>query len=471
MIGVAYGWPTEFRHNDRLVPEDEMPTWKPDMIGEAIIQDDLYVDMTFAQGLDATTEDFGAMLKNAKYKLWYANLGARRALQRGVPATLSGTPKYNAHANDFQIEADFIGLMAPGLPESANDLCMRAGRVINHGDGIYGGMFVSGMYAAAYFETDPRKIVEAGLACMPAKSPYALLIKDTLDWSKENPDDWIKTWQMLEDKWNKREPCPSGALRPFNIDAKINGAYIALGLLYGDGDFKKTMEISTRCGKDSDCNPANACGILGVAMGYTGIPEEYKSGIPAVADQKFSFTNFTFRTIVDSSHKRAIALVKSQGGHVVGDKLVVRLQKPVPPKLDVWDDYGTPVENILVRDKRWHWDGPWEETVAQLVLEGKPRGPKSYGQLASQKGAEGTGAIVVGPFLGTGGKAEVYLDGNLDRTIDVYPGEPHRKYHEAVWHAFGLKNGKHTVRVVVLGQTYPGSTGSDIAIERLLVFR
>jgi len=64
MIGVAYGWPTEFRHNDRLVPEDEMPTWRPDMVSEALNQDDLYVDMTFAQvlddkGLDATSEDFG----------------------------------------------------------------------------------------------------------------------------------------------------------------------------------------------------------------------------------------------------------------------------------------------------------------------------------------------------------------------------------------------------------------------------
>ena len=129
------------------------------------------MDMTFARvldekGLDATTEDFGAMFKEAKYRLWHANLAGARALKRGVPAALAGTPKYNAHANDidFQIEADFIGLMTPGLPRSSNELCWRAGRVMNNGDGIYGGMFVSGMYAAAFFENDPRKVVEAGLA-------------------------------------------------------------------------------------------------------------------------------------------------------------------------------------------------------------------------------------------------------------------------------------------------------------------
>ena len=150
------------------------------MVSNSLDQDDLYVDMTFAKvldekGIDATSEDFGAMFRDAKYRLWHANLAARRALKRGVPATLSGTPKYNAHANDidFQIESDFIGLMAPGLPQSANEIALRAGRVMNAGDGIIGGMFMSGMYAAAFFETDPRKVVEAGLAAMPPKSPYA----------------------------------------------------------------------------------------------------------------------------------------------------------------------------------------------------------------------------------------------------------------------------------------------------------
>ena len=105
MIGVSYGEPTEFRYRESIIPEDKLPEWDPNTVASAIDQDDLYVDMTFAQvlddkGLDATTEDFGAMFKEAKYNLWHANLAARRALKRGVPATLSGTPKYNAHANE-----------------------------------------------------------------------------------------------------------------------------------------------------------------------------------------------------------------------------------------------------------------------------------------------------------------------------------------------------------------------------------
>lgn len=40
MIGVSYGAPTEFAYLDRLGPEDEMPVWKPEMISEALNQDD-----------------------------------------------------------------------------------------------------------------------------------------------------------------------------------------------------------------------------------------------------------------------------------------------------------------------------------------------------------------------------------------------------------------------------------------------
>jgi hypothetical protein len=477
MIGVSYGAPTEFRYRNQIIPEEKLPEWTPDKIKNSLNQDDLYVDMTFAKvlddkGLNATTEDFGAMFREAKYQLWHANLAARRALQRGVSAKLSGTPKYNVHANDidFQIEADFIGLMAPGLPQASNDIAWRAGRVMNYGDGIYGGMFVSCMYSAAFFESDPRRLVEAGLACIPSASPYAKLIADVLVWSKESPEDWIRVWKQVEDKWNRREPCPEGANAPFNIDAKLNGAYIAIGMLYGKGDMDSTIKITTQCGQDSDCNPASAAGVLGVVLGYRKIPDHWKSGIPAIADEKFRYTDFSFRTIVDSNLKRAIALVSRNGGRLDGDTLVMKLQRPKAAKLEVWDDYGSPVERISADDPRWSWKGEWRTSNPQARRQISRR-------VASAKGAEatvafeGTGAIITGPYLPTAGKAEVYLDGKLDRVVDVHPDEDRSKGGEAVWHAFGLKNGKHTVRIVVLGEPYARSKGSDIGIDDLIVFR
>lgn len=476
MIGVSYGAPTEFRYQGRIIAEDELPAWSDERLRNAIHQDDLYVEMTFAKvldekGLDATTEDFGAMFRESRYALWHANLGARRALRRGVPAEQSGTPRYNAHANDidFQIEADFIGLMCPGQPVSANELCWRVGRVMNYGDGIYGGMFVSGMYAAAFFESDVRKVVEAGWAALPPESPYARLIRDVLDWSAERPSEWQRVWRMIEDKWNRRDPCPAGALTPFNIDAKLNGAYIALGLLYGGGDFEKTLQVATRAGQDSDCNPSNAAGVLGVMTGYRRIPERWKSGIEAVADQKFDYTDYSFREIVESTFRRALAMTERNGGRQDGDHLLVKIQQPEPARLEVWDDYGEPVERIGVNDPRWTWKGSWtpprRSSRPPEVRESAKAGD------SGEVTFEGTGAILVGPYLPDGGKVEVYLNGALEATVDVASDEEHEKGDESVWHRFGLTPGRHELRVVVLGEPGPGSSGSRVVIKDLVVFR
>lgn len=70
-----------------------------------------------------------------------------------------------------------------------------------------------------------------------------------------------------------------------------------------------------------------------------------------------------------------------------------------------------------------------------------------------------------------GGKAEVYLDGELSRVIDVYPDEPMAKSRESIWHVFGLENRRHDVHVVVLGESFGDSQGADISISGLLVFQ
>ena len=104
-------------------------------------------------------------------------------------------------------------------------------------------------------------------------------------------------------------------------------------------------------------------------------------------------------------------------------------------------------------------------------------GPEHTVRSSDQKGAEatiefeGTGAVVTGYYLPSGGTADVYLDGELNRTVDVYPDEDAPKGWESVWHNYRLEDGAHTLRVVVRGETYPGSTGSDIALSHLVVFR
>jgi len=56
------------------------------------------------------------------------------------------------------------------------------------------------MYAEAFFENDIVKIIEAGLKCIPQQCQYAEMVRDMVQWRRENPDRWEKTWELVDDK-------------------------------------------------------------------------------------------------------------------------------------------------------------------------------------------------------------------------------------------------------------------------------
>jgi hypothetical protein len=472
MIGVAYGAPTEFKSNGRI-NEGEI-RWSPEMVENAIHQDDLYVEMTFAEvmdrvGLDATTEQYGDMFRDSKYSLWHANAGARRNLNRGIRAPTSGHPDYNIHANDidFQIESDFIGLMCPGLPQASNTFADRVGRVMNYGDGLYGGMLFGAMYAAAFFEADPHRVVEQALGAIPARSGYARVIRDVLAWHAENPTDWRRTWRLLEDEWDKDDACPDGGGTPFNIDARLNGAYVVLGLLYGDGDFAKTLEVATRAGQDSDCNPSSAAGILGVILGYERIPDRFKSGIAPLAATKFEFTHYSFDDIVASTLARAERVVLAAGGEVGPAEVVIPVQAPKAPPLEQWDP-GVPVARVEHDQRAWSWKGGWTTATLKNDWSSWKAQEASGARDEATLEFEGTGVAVVGTMSQEGGRADVYVDGARAGLIDAWI--PERTHDNDYWHVTGLAPGRHTVRIVVREDADSRSGGRKIQIERAVVY-
>jgi hypothetical protein len=300
------------------------------------------------------------------------------------------------------------------------------------------------MYAAAFFENDPRKVVEAGLKSIPAQSGYAKIIRDVLAWSAAHPEDWKKTWQLLEDKWDKDDDCPDGAMSAFNIDARLNGAYVALGLLYGRGDFTRTIEVATRAGQDSDCNPSSAAGILGVMNGYAAIPDRWKAGVAAIADTKFDYTNYSFNTITESTVRRALRVIEMAGGKVTDVDVIIPAQEPKAWKLEQWEA-GKPVRRIGVDDAAWKWSGAWtDETTDQDGRKVARKGASSAGAEVSLT-FTGVAIAIVGPLSETGGRADVYLDGKKMGQLDAFILE--RTHDNALWHAYDLAPGAHTVRI------------------------
>lgn len=365
MFGVCYAAPYEFVSNTKPITEP-LREWKHEFIHDVLGQDDCYVEMTFLKaiedhGLDITYEQAGKAFAATEYPLWHANYYGRENVRRGIMPPLSGHPDYNRHADDidFQIEADLFGILCPGLPVESNRLCGIFGRIMNYGDGVYGGKFVAGMYAAAYFEDrDVRAVIDAGLACIPAASRYHQCISDVIRWHAEHPEDWLAVWHKIEEKWQDDVDCMPGD--PVNIDAKLNGAYIVMGLLYGGGDMMRTAEIATRCGQDADCNASNATGVLACMKGFSALAPDIVSGIADIADKNFIFTDYSFNTLIEACTRVTEAIIVRTGGEISGDIYRIRRQAPTPPaKLEQWDNKREMLSVAILPSDIQQWHPAW----------------------------------------------------------------------------------------------------------------
>ena len=345
-IGCTFGGPTEFRFCGTMIqdyvsipwPDGYMKNWYENSPG---LYDDVYMDLTFVGvfdrlGLDAPVDSFAMAFANAGYPLWHANQSARYNILNGIMPPASGNWQNNPHADDidYQIEADYSGLMSPGMPDAASKISDRIGHIMNYGDGWYGGVYVGAMYTLAFVSDDINFIVEEALKTIPEQSRFSQCMKDVIQWHKDYPDDWKRTWFECQKKWSEDIGCPDGALVPFNIDAVINSAYILIGLLYGGGDFSKTLEIAARCGQDSDCNPASVGGILGAILGYDKIPDFWMKNLKEVEDMNFAYTDISLNKVYQMSFNQALQMVERNGGKISGDTVLIKCQQPAPVRYE-----------------------------------------------------------------------------------------------------------------------------------------
>ena len=477
MAGVTYGAPTEFRAQGKTY-EDPIK-WVPSDIRGSMWQDDIYVQLTFLMamdkyGIDAPSKKYQEMFAKAGYPLWHANMQARKNFYDSIFAPLSGSPEYNIHADDidFQIEADYIGFMCPGMPEKAHEIADKIGRIMNYGDGIYGGVFVAALYAEAFFEDNIPAIIDKALLSIPSGSDYYKIIKDVIKLHKQYPDDWRASWKELEEKWGNVDICGAGST--FNIDAKLNGAYIVMGLLYGEGDPMKTLEVSTRCGQDSDCNPSNALAVIGVIRGFSGLPAEMQDGVKAMGDSTFIHTSYSFNTAVENTYNYALDLICKDGGTVSGNKIRIRSQEPVEPSLEVAFPDLVFDRNISVFDENtWKKKGRWQ--VREISSR---EGNKTKQSLFSDvPGNElelkftGTGIALYGNWFKDGGKADIFIDGKLHRTIDTYYFFANQQHTECIWHVLNLQPGEHTMKLVVKGEKRPEAEGANVYLTGAKIFK
>jgi len=166
-----------------------------------------------------------------------------------------------------QIRADFFGYAVLGNPELAAEFAWRDACISHIKNGIYGAMWVAAMLSVAPFIEDIEKVIQIGLSEIPEESRLTKNIKEVINWYEEGIS-YEEAITRIHKKWNEKSP--------YHWCHTISNAQIVtLGLLWGNGDFEKSICRAVQACFDTDCNGATVGSIIGMMLGAKKLPRKW----------------------------------------------------------------------------------------------------------------------------------------------------------------------------------------------------
>lgn len=166
-----------------------------------------------------------------------------------------------------QIRGDYFGYINPGDPELAAEMAWRDASISHVKNGIYGEMFATAMIAAAAVEKDIKTIIRAGLSQIPERSRLFESIESIISLYDEGKTA-DEVFAYIHEKWD--EYTEHGWCHTIS-----NAMIVAAALLFGEGDYGKSICMAVQTGFDTDCNGATVGSILGMRNGFASIPSEW----------------------------------------------------------------------------------------------------------------------------------------------------------------------------------------------------
>ena len=338
MIGNIYGLP----HENKYVNAPGVEKWpygytknldKLKKYNGAFSDDDTDVEYMYLlqmekYGHEPTYEQMReAWMFHVRDRVWLANRGALGLMHFGYTPPFTGDKDINPHW--FQIDPQLINEIwaytAPGMIKYAAQKSDWAARITSDEWGAEPTIQYGAMYAAAFFEKDIRTLIDIGLKELPANGRYAQTIRDMIALHKKYPDKWQDAWKEMADKYYVNEPNLTKTI----WNANLNGACGILAMLYGNGDFQRTLDLSCAMGFDADNQAATVAGLLGIMYGFKALPKDLYLPIEGWTKPfNDTYINITRHELPDASIEDMIdrmlavtlQLVKAKGGKVSGKR-------------------------------------------------------------------------------------------------------------------------------------------------------
>ena len=232
-------------------------------------------------GLDINYEQITEMWRtHINRKIWVANRTAHTLMDQGLIPPDTGGKEHNP--NWFQIDPQLVneiwGAFYPGMTRKAGERSLWGARITNDSWGTHPTIAYGVMYSAAFFETDVRRLVGLARQAVPDDSPFAEGMDDVVRWHQQHADS-RDTRTLIHDKYYRYEK--DGWQAPVSVVSSLpNGLCGLMAILYGEGDFTRTVGIAVSAGYDCDNQAATCGGLIGELHGGHAIPERFTKELP-----------------------------------------------------------------------------------------------------------------------------------------------------------------------------------------------
>lgn len=385
MAGNIYGLPHENVHIDEPGPENfpygydaleisyyqyhfasTRMTGVMRAFGGAFSDDDTDIEYVYLRLMEEAGIEPGyealrrAWIDHVDNWVWLANRQSLALMHEGYDPPYTGREGINA--DWFQIDPQLVNeiwaITAPGMVDYAAAKSAWAGRVMADGNGLGPTIAYGAMFAAAITEPDVQKLVDIGAAALPESAEFRRVIAEMKALHARYPEDWKAARAAMAEKYYRQQP------RHSIWDANLNGACAILALLYGEGDFQRTLDLASAMGFDADNQAATLGGLLGMAHGTAGIPRAFLYPVESWTEpfndrflnrSRRDMPSGSIRDIARRTALQAEKVVLANGGRIEqgqgGPVLVIPTSAHFTPPLEI----AAAPQQTLEIGKPWRW--------------------------------------------------------------------------------------------------------------------
>jgi hypothetical protein len=304
--------------------------------------DDIYVQTPFlatcvskmsgANGIfTASMTDYANAFKATSFGIACGNNVARNALNAGISAPYCGgwpDNGVNRTGNgcggtpacediDWQIECQWVGIGTPCLPQMCVKLDSISGHVIAYANGIAAGTFVDVAMSIAPQYSDIHQLVKAARMCISTQYDVRKNIDSVIAYHDRMPN---STYIQAHDWAFGLNGQTRHTIRDYAVGAKDNLTIVVIALLWGEGSITQTVLWAVRMGEDTDCNCGDAGGIVGAMLGYSNLPQQWRTTFeqaiqgPGCIFSGTGLSGWGFTRFLDSSIAMAKKSILQSGG-------------------------------------------------------------------------------------------------------------------------------------------------------------